>query len=966
MFTLLRNLRAMFMLTVANYQEAPDGLTTVDTAIQDEKLNLSEIQDLSELPAEMQATILERMEWQLSLAGEIAGELWDITPDSSEGNPTMPEQKTLQFIMNLFLIASDESTLVVDGRIGWGTKRVLKSIMPDYDGWVIDQSRISLLIQMTNSQLSTKISQVHAERQENEVKVSNANTLLSKYSSIEEIKALSVDDRIAAQQALNTLGFDTGGTAGSIGPMSTAAFAEYQANSGNRERQAAAVAAARALEEAAAKVWLNVAAVSERQWELLSEWEYSQLQLAASQAQSTRVSIEEKVRNWYTNDFDLDQDVSGLSLEEAQALFNTAQSNYGRASENGTLAERVQETRYNILSDNDDNYFEAALNLARVQERVANENLEAENTARLAAGLAVEEATDAQNEVTRLQQEELNAYINVLTQWGANTELTSLLESNPEEVRAVIEGMRDMNPEQILALREALVFFGDTGSHLQQNEITWGLVVAVVKMSSDIFADQPGEKLTLDENTSKLITTIHDSYLTKSGQIGELIKAANVRGGLDTGMNALGALLWVSVWYPDAVVVDGAWVRGEINNGLRGRPIIEKTLFRTFQNDYRNVTTHRSTRDHTGETISYDGATTSTPEYWRTRLVDQRLETTRTWFDLSAAGASREWISWEIMSGNMTLELSRSAIDRLYDINPETGALEEESWYTALREYKDGLVDIQEYTDADGEVDYTAYHDAQAEAATDTSVNISAKTLSGAMAEVRRENPERYGEIMDENEANFLALDDISFGLKHAETWDRSEDTYIMWGIDSESGKYTIGIFNAATGEVTQRQEFATKEERMNSDLGQQALTLSSYRYLGVVTTNTEGGLRMADDQGLIRCGPSEKVVLLNDAPPILAEWYNFLRNGLPCGVLGALCKVTVNDSERDRTYTSTEFDPNILPKPEPEPERDRDGWDNDNDGRATETGWSSGWDVDTGWVSEADSGSESTSEGTF
>lgn len=105
-----------------------------------------------------------------------------------------------------------------------------------------------------------------------------------------------------------------------------------------------------------------------------------------------------------------------MSLEEAQALFNTAQSNYGRASENGTLAERVQETRYNILSDNDDNYFEAALNLARVQERVANENLEAENTARLAAGLAVEEATDAQNEVTRLQQEELNAYINVLTQ----------------------------------------------------------------------------------------------------------------------------------------------------------------------------------------------------------------------------------------------------------------------------------------------------------------------------------------------------------------------------------------------------------------------------------------------------------------------------------------------------------------------------------------------------------------------
>lgn len=57
-----------------------------------------------------------------------------------------------------------------------------------------------------------------------------AQQLLAQYSNIDEIKALSKDDRIAVQQALNLLGFDTGGTAGSIGPMSTTAFAEYQAS----------------------------------------------------------------------------------------------------------------------------------------------------------------------------------------------------------------------------------------------------------------------------------------------------------------------------------------------------------------------------------------------------------------------------------------------------------------------------------------------------------------------------------------------------------------------------------------------------------------------------------------------------------------------------------------------------------------------------------------------------------------
>jgi len=953
------------MLTVANYQEAPDASAQIDQAVQDEQLEFSEIQNLSELPAEMQATILNRMWDELQLTEDIATQLSDVTPDVD--NPS-PEQKQVQFVLDLHEMTQwRRLRWGLDGQIGTNTIALIKEIVPSYEGGVITPEIMTSLISATNARITERSQAVAAEAQEREQQVSQAHELLAQYSDIEEVQALNTDDRIAFQEALNLLGFDTNWTRGGIWPASTSAFEDYQQTLGDAERRAAAQAAADALEQAVAQAWLNSVAVVARQGEVLSESEYTQLQLNASQAQSDRESIEEKVRNWYTNDFDLDQDVSSLSLADAQAAFNIAQENYGRASEDGTLAERVEDTWYNVFSENDDNYFEAALNLARVQERVANENLEAENASRLAAGLAVTNATQAQAEVTRLQGLELDAYIDVLTDGWAHAELTALLESNPEEVRAVIEGMREMTPEAILGLREALAYFGDTGSHLSENEITGDLVVAVVNMSSDIFTDQPGEQLTLDSWTANMINTIHMSYLARAAHIGDRVRLANVRWGLDTGMNALGAILGISVWYPDADLVDASGVRGQIPNGLRGRMIIEKDLIQVFQHDYRNVTTHRSTRDHTGETISYDGSTTSDPVYWRTRLVEQRLQTTGAWFSLSAAGADRERISWLISqgaeNGGMDLELSRSAIDRIYDINPETGALEEESWYTALREYKDALVDIDDYTDDQWVVDYTAYHDAQAEAATDTSVDISSQTLSAAMLEVSRENPDRYAEIMTENEADFLALDDISFGLRHAERGNRSEDTYIMWGVDQETGRYTIGVFNAATWEVTQRQEFETKEERMNSELGQQALTLSSYRYLGVVTENTEGGLRMADDQGLVRCSDqsAEQIVLLNTAPPVLAEGYNFLRNGLPCGILGALCNVTVRNSERDRTYTSTEFDPTILPRPRPEPDGDW-GWDNDG-GWFTSTpggGWTAGT-ADTGGVADWDSGNESS-----
>lgn len=80
-------------------------------------------------------------------------------------------------------------------------------------------------------------------------------------------------------------------------------------------------------------------------------------------------------------------------------------------------------------------------------------------------------------------------------------------------------------------------------------------------------------------------------------------------------MNALGAILGVSVGYPDADVVDQAGVRGEINNGLRGRPRVHKKTYETFVRDYQTVTTENFTADHTGKLVSFDGSTTSEAAY---------------------------------------------------------------------------------------------------------------------------------------------------------------------------------------------------------------------------------------------------------------------------------------------------------------------------------------------------------------
>ncbi len=168
MFSFIKNTQTLFCmcLTLANAPDTPtDQADTVVDALQDESLNLSEIQDLSELPAEIQETIFEKMGERLALQADIASELWDIAPDSSRDNPKMTQQKTVQFIVHLHEL-SQGRTLEwgIDGRIGGKTKTAISSIVPDYDGGVITPEIMTKLIDATNAALSAKIAEIQAER----------------------------------------------------------------------------------------------------------------------------------------------------------------------------------------------------------------------------------------------------------------------------------------------------------------------------------------------------------------------------------------------------------------------------------------------------------------------------------------------------------------------------------------------------------------------------------------------------------------------------------------------------------------------------------------------------------------------------------------------------------------------------------------------------------------------------------
>ena len=54
-----------------------------------------------------------------------------------------------------------------------------------------------------------------------------------------------------------------------------------------------------------------------------------------------------------------------------------------------------------------------------------------------------------------------------------------------------------MSATKILELRRALSYLGESGDSLEGNEITGGLVAAVVNMSKQASADQPGVPLKL-------------------------------------------------------------------------------------------------------------------------------------------------------------------------------------------------------------------------------------------------------------------------------------------------------------------------------------------------------------------------------------------------------------------------------------------------------------------------------------
>ena len=133
--------------------------------------------------------------------------------------------------------------------------------------------------------------------------------------------------------------------------------------------------------------------------------------------------------------------------------------------------------------------------------------------------------------------------------------------------------------------------------------------------------------------------------------------------------------------------------------------------------------------------------------------------------------------------------------------------------------------------------------------------------------------------------------------------------------------KWQVAIFNPTTGEVVDKKTYDSADEMLNSDMGQKAIEMSSYRYLGVVDSTTEGGLRIADDQGLIRCGDHEKVVLLDEPAPELPQGYNFIRTGLPCGILGAYCTSSSSSihTENIRNLEKDIFTETRITTPDPD-----------------------------------------------
>jgi hypothetical protein len=1206
----------MISTDLQNAAPAWDASDTPDVfadAVKDEKLNLSETQDLSNLPSEIQATILEKLTWELELTTDIAGQLGDVTPDTAQNNPTMAKQKTIQFIIKLHQLAKVGSTIRLDGRIWDKTKTALKAIVPSYNEGVITQAVISELVAATNTALEAKTQSIQEAREAEEKAAreaaeakeaaeNEARAVVSAFDWDDRANA-SRDDIKALQTALKTLEYPVNVIDGIITPgrateqaynaemekigsqvvsselaqaqsdvrirdndrsfseeslakerekmrrakaaldgaINSAASTQAAVDAANvdysnasmdtrelwramseaqaaMERATEAAAEAQAAVDAANVDYSNASMDTRELWRAMSEAQaaverateaaaeaqaavdaanvdYSnasmdtrELWRAISEAQSRLDSKEEALNaatdirervqarindiNYSTTKVNRNPNVDWITAEQAQEAFDIAENNYKNSVENqGSFIENIEATDHEYgLRGYDEKYFNAAIILALVIERDAQSDFDtasdakveairaeweartalADAEAKLAAAVALDESAEAtvlarewmlsdasssaatartaladaeaklaaavalddSAEATVLTREwalsdasdaaatartaladaeaklaaavalddkvdwvvdarksehmdevqdflqasrdnnafidaldtakdaELTAYINSLAH--GNLELTAMLEEDPAKMRALIEGMRDSNPGD---LGKALAYFGGGVELGNATEITGDLVVALVEYTKT----QDGLPLSL--GTAEYVIALNEAYQVKADELGAFITAANSRKYLSTGYAAAENMFNTTIGIPDLELVTQDGVV-QINNGFRGRPRVHRHTTTTETTTHTDLTTHRHhSRIHDGENISSTHPDPTT-ERIATAVTSSTATSVNRWVEKFQWGIDRDAMSELINSGEATLRPSYELMSRLF--RPEVGTsgevtLRAEKWYEEMQTWQ---ADLEK---RGGE-----------ETIINNEVSISSKTLSGAMAEVESESADRHTEIISEVRTDLVGSKEFSFLLwDHVANKERGSALQLVGREEStpDGVKWQVAIFNPTTGEVVDKKTYDSADEMLNSDMGQKAIEMSSYRYLWVVNSTEEGGLRIADDQGLIRCGDHEKVVLLDEPAPELPQGYNFIRTGLPCGVLGAFCTSSSNTihTENIKNYEEHKFTETRTTTSEP----DGDGPNGDNGGVGSTETWVT-WSVGegTGWVSDPSDGDTSTSEG--
>lgn len=235
MLHIIGQMRNMFMAGLMSYQVANGPESS--PALADASLDSQDIETLltMDIP-EVQEALLKKSQDELQLTAEIATTMSDVTPDSAANNPTMEKQKVIQFIVALHQKLTGAPALLIDGRIGSGTKESIKAILPTYTGGIITQNDILQLVSSTNALLDQRKSALNSSlrpkaRPDTVTATPDASVDIAPTTLEEAQKAMELLQKEEGrggvkkvQEALTAAGLDTKGIDGKIGPATKAAI----------------------------------------------------------------------------------------------------------------------------------------------------------------------------------------------------------------------------------------------------------------------------------------------------------------------------------------------------------------------------------------------------------------------------------------------------------------------------------------------------------------------------------------------------------------------------------------------------------------------------------------------------------------------------------------------------------------------------------------------------------------------